>query len=132
MLLFRQFGDRELKENKSKEKSIRNWDVFVTKVRQLDFLLNTEEKHPQLKKKKKGKTYFISFLLPNLHNLGTDKQKNQIFLKTNGFLTVQPYYFEQFLDVNWTLVKTVGDLWILVPAVSEPPREARTDPIYFT
>lgn len=46
MLLFRQFSDRELKENKSKKKLIRNLDVFVTKVRQLDFLLNMEEKHP--------------------------------------------------------------------------------------
>lgn len=47
MLLFRQFSDRELKENKSKKKLIRNVDAFATKVRQLDFLLNVEEKHPQ-------------------------------------------------------------------------------------
>lgn len=46
MLLFRQFSDRELKENKSKKKLIRNLDFFITKVRQLDFLLNMEQKHP--------------------------------------------------------------------------------------
>lgn len=61
MLLFRQFGDRELKENKSKEKPIRNRDVFVTKVRQLDFLLNTEEKHPQFKKKKRENLFHQLF-----------------------------------------------------------------------
>jgi len=60
----------------------------------------------------------------------TDEQKNQIFLKTNGLLTVQPYSFERF--VMWTLVKTAGGLWILLPVVSEPPREARNGPIYFT
>jgi len=46
MLLFRQFSDRELKENKSQRKLIRNLDVFVPKVRQLDFLLNAEENNP--------------------------------------------------------------------------------------
>lgn len=46
MLLFRQFSDKEFKENISKKKPIRNLDGFVTEVRQLDLLLNREEKHP--------------------------------------------------------------------------------------
>lgn len=106
--------------------------VFVTEVRQLDFLLNTGKKIYS----KKGKTFQqLSSPRPTQpRNRRADKQIIQILLKTNCFLTEQPYYFEWYLDVNWTLARTVGGLRILVTAVLEPPRarEARNAPTYFT
>lgn len=72
--------------------------VFVTEVRQLDFLLNTGKKIYS----KKGKTFQqLSSPRPTQpRNRRADKQKIQILLKTNCFLTEQPYYFEWYLDVN--------------------------------
>lgn len=51
-------------------------DVFVTEVRQLDFLLNTGKKKTSIIKREKP---FDSFLLPDLHNAGTEEQTSRKF-----------------------------------------------------
>lgn len=53
-------------------------DVFVTEVRQLDFLLNTGKKKQNTSIIKREKP-FDSFLLPDLHNAGTEEQTSRRF-----------------------------------------------------
>lgn len=47
-------------------------DVFVTEVRQLDFLLNTGKKKTSIIKREKP---FDSFLLPDLHNMQEQRSR---------------------------------------------------------
>lgn len=76
----------------SKKKSLGG---FVTEVGQLEFLLNTEENIHNLKEKKKRKTYFISFFLPNF-TLAWEMQKDQVFPKLMAFSQHSPTVLSSF------------------------------------
>lgn len=90
MLLFRQFSDRQISKQ-SQKKLIRNLGAFVTEVEWLEFLLNTEENIHNLLKNEKPISSAFSVQIYR----AWEKQKDQVFLQIDGFLTAQPCCSEQ-------------------------------------